>query len=94
MDMHNHKVPKHTSWSYDYEKKGCVLEAMEDISEGSEVCCFYGEKCNTVLLCTYGFTIKDNPYDVVRIFDSFDGGIEKAVELSGEYDKFQLKHYI
>ena len=36
-DMLNHKRPRQTSWSYTDEKKGFIIEALQDIKRGEGV---------------------------------------------------------
>lgn len=54
-DMLNHRIPKQTSWYYCDKLGGFVVEALRDISQGSEVFDSYGQKCNSRFLLSYGF---------------------------------------
>lgn len=44
-----------------------VLSKNSVIENGSEINLCYGERANSFLLVEYGFTIRDNRYDFVRI---------------------------
>lgn len=62
-DMLNHRRPRQTSWTYDQEKGGFIIEALEDIQRGDEVMDSYGRKCNYRFLLNYGFINRDNDAD-------------------------------
>ena len=62
-DMLNHRRPRQTSWTYDQQKGGFVIEALEDIQRGDEVMDSYGRKCNYRFLLNYGFINRDNDAD-------------------------------
>ena len=69
-DMLNHRRPRQTSWNYDQEKGGFVIDALEDIGRGDEVLDSYGKKCNSRFLLNYGFINRNNdaneyPFKVV-----------------------------
>ena len=59
-DMLNHRRPRQTSWNYDQEKGGFVIDALEDINRGDEVLDSYGKKCNSRFLLNYGFINRNN----------------------------------
>lgn len=59
-DMLNHRRPRQTSWNYDQEKGGFVIDALEDIARGEEVLDSYGKKCNSRFLLNYGFINRNN----------------------------------
>jgi len=54
-DMLNHDLPKQTKWYYDKEKSKFIVEALKDISGGSEVCTSYGLQPNWQYFLNYGF---------------------------------------
>ena len=57
-DMFNHGKPNVTNWFYDGSMKGFVLQALEDIPLGAEICiCYDNEKRlkNDRLFQQYGF---------------------------------------
>ena len=62
-DMLNHRRPRQTSWTYDQERGGFTIEALEDIQRGEEVMDSYGRKCNYRFLLNYGFVNRNNDAD-------------------------------
>lgn len=70
--MLNHRRPKQTSWSYSDEKKGFVIESLEDIARGEQVYDSYGRKCNSRFFLNYGFIVLDNDANEVAIKLRFD----------------------
>ena len=59
-DLLNHKRPKQTQWYYDDNLESFVIQAIEDIKEGSEIFDSYGKKTNSRFLLNYGFCLEDN----------------------------------
>ena len=59
-DMLNHARPRQTSWSYEDNQQGFVIEAIEDIAREAEVMDSYGKKCNSRFLLNYGFIVLEN----------------------------------
>ena len=59
-DMLNHRRPRQTSWNYDQERGGFIIEALENIERGEEVLDSYGKKCNSRFLLNYGFINRNN----------------------------------
>ncbi len=59
-DMLNHKRPRQTSWYFCDERKGFVIDALEDIPRGEQIFDSYGKKCNTRFLLNYGFINLNN----------------------------------
>lgn len=59
-DMLNHRRPRQTSWNYDQDRGGFIIEAMENIERGEEVLDSYGKKCNSRFLLNYGFINRNN----------------------------------
>ena len=59
-DMLNHRRPRQTSWNYDQERQGFIIEALENIERGAEVLDSYGKKCNSRFLLNYGFINRNN----------------------------------
>ena len=59
-DMLNHRRPRQTSWSYTDDRRGFIIEALEDIKRGEQVNDSYGKKCNTRFLLNYGFINLNN----------------------------------
>lgn len=85
--MLNHRKPKQTSWSYSDEKKGFVIESMEDIKRGEQVCDSYGRKCNSRFFLNYGFINKDNDANEVAVkvpFDTEDPTLSLKEKMLGE----------
>ena len=85
-DMLNHRRPKQTSWMYDNEAKGFVIEALDDIPKGSQIFDSYGRKCNSRFFMNYGFIVDKNDADEVAIqmrYDSNDPLLDLKKELTG-----------
>ena len=59
-DLLNHKRPKQTQWYYDDNLESFVIQAIEDIKEGSEIFDSYGKKTNARFLLNYGFCLEEN----------------------------------
>ena len=59
-DLLNHKRPRQTQWYYDDNLESFVIQATEDIKEGSEIFDSYGRKTNARFLLNYGFCLEDN----------------------------------
>ena len=59
-DLLNHKRPRQTQWYYDDHLESFVIQATEDIQEGSEIFDSYGKKTNARFLLNYGFCLDDN----------------------------------
>jgi histone-lysine N-methyltransferase SETD3 len=71
-DMLNHKRPRQTTWSYTDEKRGFIIEAMEDIRRGEQVYDSYGKKCNSRFLLNYGFINLNNDANEVPLKISYN----------------------
>lgn len=85
--MLNHRRPKQTSWLYSDEKQGFVIESLEDIKRGEQVCDSYGRKCNSRFFLNYGFINMDNDANEVAIrviFDQEDETISMKEKMLGE----------
>ena len=59
-DLLNHKRPRQTQWYYDNMLESFVIQAIEDINEGSEIFDSYGKKTNSRFLLNYGFSLENN----------------------------------
>ena len=59
-DLLNHKRPRQTQWYYDDNIESFVIQATENIKEGSEIFDSYGKKTNARFLLNYGFCLDDN----------------------------------
>ena len=70
--MLNHRRPKQSSWFYSDEKKGFIIESLEDIKRGEQVCDSYGRKCNSRFFLNYGFINMDNDANEVSVKVSID----------------------
>ena len=71
-DMLNHKRPRQTTWSYTDEKRGFIIEAMEDIKRGEQVYDSYGKKDNSRFLLNYGFINLNNDANEVPLKISYN----------------------
>ena len=58
--MFNHRTPKNTKWTYDENRKGFVVESVENILEGETIYYSYGIKCNSSFFNSYGFINQPN----------------------------------
>jgi protein-histidine N-methyltransferase len=66
-DMLNHKRPRQTTWTYTDDRKGFIIEAMDDIKRGDQIYDSYGKKCNSRFLLNYGFINLNNDANEVPI---------------------------
>ena len=80
-DMLNHRRPRQTSWNYDQEKGGFIIDALENIVRGEEVLDSYGKKCNSRFLLNYGFINRNNDANEYPF----------KVRLSAEDDHYNMK---
>jgi len=70
--MLNHRRPKQTSWFYSDEKKGFIIESLDDLNRGEQVCDSYGRKCNSRFFLNYGFINVDNDANEVALKVAYD----------------------
>ena len=80
-DLLNHKRPRQTQWYYDDNLESFVIQATENIKEGSEIFDSYGKKTNARFLLNYGFCMDDNDTSEYLL----------TVELNNNYPLFELK---
>ena len=80
-DLLNHKRPRQTQWYYDDNLESFVIQATENIKEGSEIFDSYGKKTNARFLLNYGFCLDDNDTSEYLL----------TVELNNSYPLFELK---
>ena len=80
-DLLNHKRPRQTQWYYDDNLQSFVIQATENIKEGSEIFDSYGKKTNARFLLNYGFCLDDNDTSEYLL----------TVELNENYPLFELK---
>ena len=66
-DMLNHKRPRQTTWNYTDDRRGFIIEAMDDIKRGEQVYDSYGKKCNSRFFLNYGFINLNNDANEVPI---------------------------
>lgn len=66
-DMLNHKRPQKTTWCYDSEANGFIVQALEDITRREEVQVSYGRKSNYRYLLSYGFLVEENEVNEIPI---------------------------
>jgi len=67
VDMINHSFESNTTWYFDDNIDSFILQSVVDIPKGVEIVDDYGNKSNIDLLLFYGFTLKNNPYPLIRI---------------------------
>lgn len=85
--MLNHRRPKQTSWSYDQQRGGFVIEALEEIPRGEQVYDSYGKKCNSRFFLNYGFIVLNNDGNEVALkvpYDDADPLKQAKEQLIGE----------
>ncbi len=52
---------------FDVQSNGLVCEAQRDFKAGEQVFIHYGNRSNLDLLLYSGFSLKSNPYDMIKI---------------------------
>mgnify|MGYP002624900556 FL=1 len=80
-DLLNHKRPRQTQWYYDDNLQSFVIQATENIKEGSEIFDSYGKKTNARFLLNYGFCLDDNDTSEYLL----------TVDFNNTYPLFDLK---
>ena len=80
-DLLNHKRPRQTQWYYDDNLESFVIQAIDNIKEGSEIFDSYGKKTNARFLLNYGFCLEDNDTSEYLL----------SIELTEEYPLFNFK---
>lgn len=66
-DMLNHRRPRETKWTYDQNKQGFVISALQHIKQDAEIFDSYGRKCNSRFFVNYGFSLEHNPDNEARM---------------------------
>lgn len=66
-DMLNHKRPRQTTWNYTDDRRGFVIDALDDIKRGEQVYDSYGKKCNSRFFLNYGFINLNNDANEVPV---------------------------
>ena len=106
-DMLNHKRPQETSWEYNEDKKGFIIEAKTGIERGDQVYDSYGKKCNSRYFLNYGFTVENNDGNEVPIKISLNeddelqhakkkilgNGISKTIRVSEDLTEKNMVHF-
>ncbi len=93
-DLLNHKRPRQTQWYYDDVINAFVIQAIEDIQEGSEIFDSYGKKTNARFLLNYGFCLDNNDsheYPLTVVFNESYPMFEiKKNFFQNEYDFIRI----
>lgn len=95
-DMLNHKRPRQTTWNYTDDRRGFIIEALDDIKRGEQVYDSYGKKCNSRFFLNYGFINLNNDANEVpiRIFYNPDDKLKQVkqdmIKDTAEYKKFRV----
>ena len=93
-DLLNHKRPGQTQWYYDDVINAFVIQAIEDIQEGSEIFDSYGKKTNARFLLNYGFCLDNNDsheYPLTVVFNESYPMFEiKKNFFQNEYDFIRI----
>lgn len=66
-DMLNHKRPRQTTWNYTDDRRGFIIEALDDVKRGEQIYDSYGKKCNSRFFLNYGFINLNNDANEVPI---------------------------
>jgi len=66
-DMLNHRRPRQTTWNYTDDRRGFIIEALDDVKRGEQVYDSYGKKCNSRFFLNYGFINLNNDANEVPI---------------------------
>lgn len=93
-DMLNHRRPKQTSWSYNNEREGFIIESLENIKKGEQIYDSYGKKCNSRFFLHYGFIVMDNDGNEVAVkvnYNKDDPLLQLKEKFMGE--KLELKTF-
>jgi histone-lysine N-methyltransferase SETD3 len=95
-DMLNHKRPRQTTWNYTDDRRGFVIDALDDIKRGEQVYDSYGKKCNSRFFLNYGFINLDNDADEYpfKIFynpeDKMKQIKQDMIKTQAEFMKFRV----
>ena len=95
--MLNHKRPKQTTWTYTDEKKGFIIEAVDEIKRGEQVYDSYGKKCNSRFFLNYGFIVDNNDANEIplKIYysanDQFKKMKQDMIADTSEFKKFRVQ---
>jgi len=95
-DMLNHKRPRQTTWNYTDDRRGFIIEALDDIKRGEQVYDSYGKKCNSRFFLNYGFINLNNDANEVpiRIFYNPDDKMKQVkqdmIKDSADFKKFRV----
>ena len=95
-DMLNHKRPRQTTWNYTDDRRGFVIDALDDIKRGEQVYDSYGKKCNSRFFLNYGFINLNNDANEVpvRIFYHHDDKMKQVkqdmIKDHAEFKKFRV----
>lgn len=94
--MLNHKRPRQTSWTYTDDKRGFIIEAIEDIKRGEQVYDSYGKKCNSRFFLNYGFINLNNDANEVplKVYYNKDDAMKQVkqdmIQDHAEFKKFRV----
>lgn len=95
-DMLNHKRPRQTTWNYTDDRRGFVIDALDDIKRGDQVYDSYGKKCNSRFFLNYGFINLDNDADEypIKIYYNPDDKMKQIkqdmIKDASEFKKFRV----
>jgi len=73
-DMHNHKRPKDTKWTYVPNRIGFVITTLNVIDKDYGVFISYGRKCNSQYFMEYGFVPEENEDNEAVMYFKLDNG--------------------
>ena len=95
-DILNHKRPRQTTWNYTDDRRGFVIDALDDIKRGEQVYDSYGKKCNSRFFLNYGFINLDNDADEypIKIYYNPDDKMKQIkqdmIKDHSEFKKFRV----
>lgn len=84
IDLFNYSPKKNTIWSgfVENENDFFTLNATKTIKKGEEIFVNYGNNDNIHILYAYGFTLKNNPFPVKRVYFQFKfNGKKESISL-------------
>lgn len=95
-DMLNHKRPRQTTWNYTDDRRGFIIEALDDIKRGEQVYDSYGKKCNSRFFLNYGFINLNNDANEVpiKVYYSDDDKLKQVkqemIKDASDFKKFRV----
>jgi protein-histidine N-methyltransferase len=95
-DMLNHRRPRQTTWNYTDDRRGFIIEALDDVKRGEQVYDSYGKKCNSRFFLNYGFINLNNDANEVpiKVFYNDDDKLRQVkmemIKDTSDFKKFRV----